>query len=228
MSKHVSNPLVSIILRTFNRSHYLPRCLASVLNQSYQWWELIIVDDGSTDDSKKIIAPYLSDKRVKFTQQENRGQALAFNAGLAFSQGIYVTLIDSDDEYTKDHIKLRVEYMQKNDKADLTHSDAKIIGDPFVPDKFDHSKKIHLNGCPTGSTFFAKKNVFEALHGFSDMLYSEDSDFFERAQQQFVIEKIDAPTYIYHRDTPDSICNTIAITPDTSAVVIKNQRFPRI
>lgn len=217
MSKHVSDPLVSIILRTFNRSHYLPRCIASVLTQSYQQWELIIVDDGSTDDSKKIIEPYLVDKRIKFFTQENHGQALAFNQGLAKSQGVYVTLIDSDDQYTQDHIKIRVEYLQKNHNVDLIHGGAKIIGDPFVPDKFDLRKKIHLNECPLGSTFFAKKNVFEALNGFRNMPYSEDSDFFERAKKKFVVEKIDAPTYIYHRDTPDSICNTIAIKPGTSA-----------
>lgn len=175
------------------------------------------MDDGSTDNSEKIIEPTLSDNRIIYFKQENLGQSLAFNVGLEKSHGVYVTLIDSDDEYLKDHIKIRVEYMQKNERVDFVHSSAKIIGDPFVPDKFDLNKKIHLNTCPLGSTFFAKKNVFEALNGFKNMPYSEDSDFFERVKQQFVIEKIDAPTYIYHRDTPDSICNTIAITPDTSA-----------
>ena len=122
--------------------------------------------------------------------------------------GDYLTFLGSDDEYKKEHIQLRVEEIM-NENIDFIHGGVEIIGDPYVKDKNNKSKMIHLNDCTIGGTFFAKKEVFVNLNGFKDIEYSEDSEFFERVLSKYKIKKVNYPTYIYYRDTPDSICNNI-------------------
>ena len=95
--------------------------------------------------------------------------------------------------------------MNENPEIDFLHGGVEIIGDEFVPDKYDRKKLIHLSDCVIGATFFGKKKVFSELGGFKQIPYSEDSEFLERVVKQYKVKKIDFPTYIYHREVPDSI-----------------------
>ncbi len=201
---------VSIILPTFNRANYLKRSIDSVTAQSYNNWELIIIDDGSSDDTKKVFEPFLMRfKNIKYYYHSNRGVALSMNSGIKKSTGKFITFLGSDDEYLPDHLKLRVDFFNLHESIDLIHSTAEIIGDEYVKDKNDLSKKIHLNDCILGGTLFGRRYVFEELNGFRKVNYSPESDFIERAEKKFSISKLDLPTYIYYRNTPDSICNSI-------------------
>ncbi len=202
-------PLVSVILPTFNREKLLKRAIDSVINQTYNFWELIIADDGSEDNTFEIIKKYQKHfQNIRYFRHSNRKLPLTLNAGIQASMGDYLTFLGSDDEYKKEHIQLRVEEIM-NENIDFIHGGVEIIGDPYVKDKNDKSKMIHLNDCTIGGTFFAKKEVFVNLNGFKDIEYSEDSEFFERVLSKYKIKKVNYPTYIYYRDTPDSICNNI-------------------
>jgi glycosyltransferase involved in cell wall biosynthesis len=202
-------PLVSIILPTYNREELLQRAVVSVINQTYKNWELIIADDGSKDNTFEIIKKYQSQfENIRYLRHSNRKLPLTLNAAIQASAGKYITFLGSDDEYKKDHIQLRVEEIME-ENIDFIHGGVEIIGDPYVKDKNDKSKLIHLNDCSIGGTFFAKKEVFVNLNGFKDIEYSEDSEFFERVLSKYEIKKVNYPTYIYYRDTPDSICNNI-------------------
>ena len=201
---------VSIILPTFNRENYLQRSIDSVIAQSYENWELIIIDDGSSDNTKKLLEPYLVKfSNIKYSYHSNRGAALSMNSGIEKSSGNFITFLGSDDEYLPGHLKLRVDFFNSNGNIDLIHSTAKFIGDEYVKDKNDLSKKIHLNNCILGGTLFGRSEVFNELSGFNKLEYSPESDFIERAERKFIITKLNLPTYIYYRDTPDSICNLI-------------------
>jgi glycosyltransferase involved in cell wall biosynthesis len=203
-------PEVSIIMPTFNRKNYLKRSIDSVINQSFQRWELIIVDDGSNDGSILLIENYIFNyTNVRYIKHSNRKPPLSTNSGILASVGKFITFIGSDDEYKEDHIRLRYDVMMNNNKLDLIHGGVEIVGHPYVKDKNDLSKEIHLSECAIGGTFFGKRNVFFELGGFQDLFYSDDSDFLERAMNKFIVKKVSFPTYIYHRDTPDSICSTI-------------------
>lgn len=203
---------VSVIISLFNRKKFIKRAIDSVLAQSYKNFEIIIVDDGSTDKPEKIIFPLLQKKsRIKYIKHSNRGPALTLNEGMRLSSGDFITFLDSDDEYKKDHLKERIKYLAKNPKIDLTYSNAVIIGkekDMYVPDARNKKKLIHLNDCIIGGTFFGKRKVFEELKGFRD-IYAYDFDFHKRALKKFRIAKLDIPTYIYYRNTPDSLLTTL-------------------
>ncbi len=205
-----SHPLVSIIMPVYNRYDYLQRAIESVLNQNYFNWELISVDDGSEDYSFHILEQYKAQlTKIKVIYQNHQGLPAARNNGIKNSSGSLITFLDSDDELTKDHLQLRVDYLNQNPDVDFLHGGVKIIGNEFVPDKDNPDQLIHLSQCTIGATFFGKRNVFEKLNGFNDLAYSEDSEFLERVKQYFNVDKVNFPTYIYHRETPDSITNSI-------------------
>ncbi len=203
-------PLVSVVMPTFNRATYLQRSINSVLKQSFTDWELLIVDDGSSDGTFNVVNEYISRfENIRYLKHSNRKPALSTNVGVLASCGEYLAFLGSDDEYKSDHLKLCVEFMEKNPAVDFIHGGVEIVGSPYVKDKNDLTKKIHLSQCAIGGTFFGKRKIFLELGGFRDLYYSDDSDFFERVQKEFQIAQVDFPTYIYYRDTPDSICTTI-------------------
>lgn len=92
-------PLFSFIIPTFNRAHLLPRCIASVQQQPLAEWELIVADDGSTDETEQLVAGIArADRRVSYQRQENQGAGIARNLGASVARGQYLVFLDSDDE----------------------------------------------------------------------------------------------------------------------------------
>src|SRR5690625_1048731 len=90
--------LVSIIIPVYNKEEYLEDCLESVINQSYEKIEIIIINDGSTDGSESIIKKWKNkDNRIKYMSQNNQGVAIARNNGIKVSKGDYIYFIDADD-----------------------------------------------------------------------------------------------------------------------------------
>lgn len=107
-------PLFSIIIATYNRAGFLSKAITSVLDQTYQDWELIIVDDGSTDNTSAIIRPFLKDKRVRYIWQPNQERSIARNNGISASFGEYICFLDSDDYYLPHHLTTFYQYISNN------------------------------------------------------------------------------------------------------------------
>jgi len=206
--KTTKQKLISVILPTYNRVGYLERSINSVINQTIENWEILIVDDGSDDKTYAVVVKYLNKfPNIRYFFHENRGAAYSMNVGIDNAKGDYITFLGSDDEYMQNHLELRLKYLEENRTVDLLHSPAKIIGDSYVKDKNDESKKIHLDECILGGTLFGKREVFRKLNGFKIVNYSPESEFVERAEKLFIIKKFNERSYVYYRDTPDSICN---------------------
>src|SRR5689334_17679721 len=92
-----ANPLVSVVIPAFNRAFILPEALDSVLAQTWKDFEILVVDDGSTDDSETALRPYVERFGVRFLRQANQGPAAARNRGIEAARGKYVAFLDSDD-----------------------------------------------------------------------------------------------------------------------------------
>ena len=120
------NPLVSIILPTYNRLEYLQRSIGSVLNQTYQDWELIVWDDGSNDGSGEFCQTY-KDQRIRYFRHENRGVSFARNRAIEKSIGRYLAFLDSDDEWVQQKLSIQVSTLQAHPSIDLLFSDLKNI-----------------------------------------------------------------------------------------------------
>ncbi len=202
-------PFFSIVLCTFNRGYILEKAIRSVINQIEKDWELIVVDDGSSDDTFDICKKFInSHNNIRYLYQNNTGVAFARNAGIFASAGLYVTFLDSDDEYKPDHLSIRKHILLQNPQVDFLYGGIEIIGDEYVPDRMDPQVRIHLDNCYVGGTFCIKRDVLLELGGFLSMGYGEDADLAERAlESDLFLASIDYPTYIYNRTLPDSICN---------------------
>lgn len=121
-----SNPLVSVIIPVFNSEAFIAEAIESVRAQSYSKWELILVDDGSTDCSKNIIQPFLEDNRIHYVFQKNKGQGSARNTGIGYASGSLLAFLDADDTWDVHKLKAQVKIMQ-TDSPDLVFSRIRYI-----------------------------------------------------------------------------------------------------
>lgn len=110
--------LVSIITPCYNGERYVSQTIESVLAQTYTKWEMLIVDDGSKDNSARIIKDYCKkDSRIKLIQQPNGGSANARNHGIREAKGQYIALLDSDDLWEKNFLDEQIKFMQEKNAA---------------------------------------------------------------------------------------------------------------
>ncbi len=109
-------PLFSIIIPTYNRAHMLPQALQSVQDQTFPDWECIVVDDGSTDNTKEILQQWIEkDNRFRYIYQENAERSAARNNGIKNAKGKYICFLDSDDYYLKERLENLFSFINKND-----------------------------------------------------------------------------------------------------------------
>jgi glycosyltransferase involved in cell wall biosynthesis len=127
-SDRVDSTLVSVIVPTYNYGHVISQALESIRSQTYGNWECVVIDDGSTDDTKEVVASYAKqDPRFRFVRQENQRQAAARNTGLKNSGGNYVQFLDADDLIEPGKLELQVAYLEQHPEVDIVYSGARYF-----------------------------------------------------------------------------------------------------
>lgn len=148
------NDLVSIITPSYNSSRFISQTIESVLSQTYKNWEMIIIDDVSTDDSNVIIENYIkNDVRIKLIKSEiNSGPAVSRNTGIKEAKGKYLTFIDSDDLWDKEFIQKSIDFILLNHYSFIFSSYrivdenlVKLHDDYIVPKKLNYSDLLKSN-----------------------------------------------------------------------------------
>jgi Glycosyltransferases involved in cell wall biogenesis len=210
-AKPTLQPFFSIIITTYNRAQILKKALDSLILQSEHDWEAIIVDDESSDDTYLQVIPYIrSYHKIKYLRKAHSGEALSKNAGINSSSGKFISFLDSDDEYNPIHLQSRKAILLQDTAIRFLYGGAKIIGNKYVPDRYDYNKRINLNECVIGGTFFIERSVLFQLKGFRKIMVGADADLFDRAAGAGVLMKeTKLPTYIYHHENKDSITNML-------------------
>lgn len=206
----MTTPFFSVIICSYNRASVLPRALQSLLTQTETDWEAIIVDDGSNDDTYSVAMRFQEqDERFRYMKHRNRGVGYSRTAGMCAAFGRYCTFLDSDDEYLPEHLASRRTLLEASPMVDILHGGAEIIGNPYVADRFDARKQIHISECVMEGTMVLRREAGLRLGGFGTERYGEGAALMERAQTLgLVITKTDIPTYRYDRTSPDSLCST--------------------
>jgi len=209
-------PLVSIIIPTYNHALYLGRALQSVFDQSFFNWEVIVIDNHSTDNTDEVIASFL-DSRVTYLKIHNNGViAKSRNAGICAAQGEWIAFLDSDDWWAVD--KLHVFFDCISEKVDLVYHDLKIVSDE---PRFFRRKTINpwqvkapvlmnllLKGnCIGNSSAVVRKSLLQQIGGINEsaeMIAAEDYNTWLRIAQlteQFVYLPRQLGYYFIHNQS---------------------------
>lgn len=191
---------VSVIIPTYNRGAFLKRAVKSVLNQTFQDFELIIIDDGSTDNTKEVVNSF-SDNRIKYIYQENSGGAARpKNTGIKIAQGEYIAILDSDDEWLPDKIKKQIDLFEKysSSKLGIVGCNIFIINNgkkkKYRIPKYNNvfEQMLVTDNMGTGSAMVYKKEVFDRMGLFDENLRSgQDREMRIRLAQEYHFAFID-------------------------------------
>jgi glycosyltransferase involved in cell wall biosynthesis len=203
---HVDNPLVSVVIAAYNMADYLPLAVQSVLAQTYQPVEVVVVDDGSTDHTAEAMAPLLGDSRVVYVKQKNGGQAVAKNRGIQESRARYVAFLDADDLWTADKLELQMPLLLKSPAVGVVYSRVGYIdehgSDTGVADNELFRGRISgpmlIRNFIGFGTSVVKKECFERLGSFNEaMKMGIDYDLWLRFSTQYEFEYVDKPLLRY-------------------------------
>lgn len=162
------NPLISVIVPSYNYAHYLPDLINSLQRQSYSNWECIIVDDNSMDNTKEVVNSFMEkDIRIKYYFQENGGPAKARNYGISIAKGDYIQFIDADDFIGDEKFQLEIELFNKNNSIDIVYSSYTFVDSDLKKQWRDEKKWESLSSKP----FYNFINYWEAglmipIHSF--------------------------------------------------------------
>jgi len=212
-------PRVSVIVPAYNAARYLRAAIESVRSQTYDDWELIIIDDGSTDDTRLVAQSYAAvlGMKLRYVYQPNRGLPAARNTGIRQARGEFIAILDADDVWLPARLERGVALIDRSPRIGLVHSriaridaNGAVICVPVFPPKRYLSGKIAIHiltrrggmACPT--VLFRKRCL--DISGFFDeaMGATEDRDLWFRIAEHFEVAFVDE-VLAYSRVTPGSM-----------------------
>ncbi len=198
-----NSPKISVIVPTYNRAYQLKETLCSVLTQTYQDFELIVVDDGSIDDTSKVVKEF---PRVKYLAlKENYGVSIARNEGLASAKGKYICFLDSDDLWDQKKLKIQFCWMEDNTDCQVCYTDEIWIRNGVRVNQMNIHRKysgdIYLHCLPlcivSPSSAMLRIGLFNEIGGFDESLPAcEDYDLWLRISMKYEFELINEPLII--------------------------------
>ena len=194
----------SVIIPAYNRKYFLKIAVESVLSQSFQDFELIIVDDGSTDSTKTLIKEYLNfSRKIHYLYQENKGPASARNKGIKKAKGEFICFLDSDDRYRINKLEITYEFIKKFPQFKIFHTEeiwyrkGSLLPQKKIhkkPEGFVFRKALRLC-CISISTCAIHKSIFSEIGLFDEnMPVCEDYDFWLRVTSCYPVKLI--PHYL--------------------------------
>lgn len=199
-------PKVSVIIPTYNQAQRLARAIESVKNQRYQNWELVVVDDGSTDNTRSVVESYLADTRIRYIFQENSGApASPTNRGVRESRGEYIAILQHDDTWLPKKLKRQVETMERREGSVALlgcHPLVSVRGHQIVqvlPKKISVENLLEQNLIPYPSALLIEREALLATGAFDENFsFADDWDMWLRLTQHFSYDLVDEVLFEYH------------------------------
>ncbi|MBF0217197.1 MAG: glycosyltransferase family 2 protein [Candidatus Omnitrophica bacterium] len=208
----------SVVIPVYNRETFIAKCLNSVLSQDFDDFEIIVVDDGSTDSTGSVIKDNFHDKRLRYFYHENKGVAAARNTGIRSSKGEFIAFLDSDDRWTADKLSKTVEYIDKYPLAKIFHTEETWFRrGALLGQKKKHKKptgRVYRHALPLCcigmSTAVVNRSVFDDI-GFFDESFPacEDYDLWLRAANKYELILIPEALTIKEGGRPDQLSNSV-------------------
>lgn len=194
----MTHPLISVIIPSYNAANFLPDALESIEQQNYQPLEIIVIDDGSTDNTADVIKQWK--RPVHYLYQQNAGAGSARNRGLTIAQGEFITFLDADDLWTPNRLIQHIQYFEHYPEIEAIVGKVqvqKILSDNTEAVKFEDI------GIPSfipvlGATIY-RRSVFTQLGTFDAMRFSEDVDWYLRVHEAGIRTAVIDTVLLYYR-----------------------------
>lgn len=218
-----SPPAISVVIPAYNAAQYLSEAIESVLSQTHQDFELIVVDDGSTDGTEDVVQRY--GDRVGYLRQENRGPGAAKNLGIKNSRGSLIATLDADDRWLPDKLEKQREYMQSHSEVGLVYSNCSTFdSNGIMTEAYDgtHRKvyrgqvfdKLLLKNFIASITVMIRRECLERVGLFPEHLkISEDWHLWLRLAKEYQVGYISDPLAMYRWQTQSLTWNYAASYP---------------
>jgi glycosyltransferase involved in cell wall biosynthesis len=214
------DPLVTVVIPVFNGERFIAQALDSVLRQTFTDWELVIVDDGSTDATAQRIEPYLQLPSIRYIRQKNRGSGSARNRALSVAKGRYVALLDHDDLWLPDKLLMQMDLLATQPDVKLVHGNIRFIdgeGVEFIPAALyvtDAAGRcfdtLFLGNSIAVSTVLLDRVCLEGVGGFDEgLLYAEDYHLWMRMAKRYQVGHVDEYLALYRKHENNLSLNII-------------------
>ena len=214
-----AEPVVTVVIPTYNRAHLITRALRSVLAQTFTDFEIIVVDDGSTDDTETVVIS-LDDARVHYYRQPNAGASAARNYGMREAKGEFIAFLDSDDEWFPNKLELQVaRFRELPNTVGMLYTGSQTVTEGSPPETFIPSQRGNLyrqlleqNVAHGTSSVMIRRSVVERVGYFDEQFPAiEDYDYWVRVSTCFEIDFVPAPLMRYHdAATPDRLSRGVS------------------
>tara|TARA_B100000795_G_C22802851_1_gene442881 strand:- start:2377 stop:3732 length:1356 start_codon:yes stop_codon:yes gene_type:complete len=197
-------PLITVYITNHNYGKYIKQSIDSVFNQTYKNFELIIIDDGSIDNSKAIIEKYKNNKKVKIIYQNNKGLTISNNIAIKFCKGEYITRLDADDWLDPNFLQIMANTAKKNKNSAmifcnyyLTNSKGQVI-DQFYRHEF---KKVKLMDQPAhGACSLIKTKILKEIGGYDEQFSCQDGvDLWFKIIGNYKVKNVNLPLFYYRQ-----------------------------
>ncbi len=206
-------PKVSVVVPTYQRAQVLARALDSAVAQTYPDVEIVVVDDGSTDDTEAVVARY--GERVRYVRQTNGGVSAARNRGIAVSTGELVAFLDSDDTWRDDKLALQVAYLAAHERVglvlcDLFRSSGGVVRRMYRRETLPHDGQVLVwvlrDARLPPSTALVRRAVLDDVGGFDTTLRTaEDLDLHLRIAEKWEVGLVEEPLVVLHQEGADRL-----------------------
>ncbi len=235
ISDNLSVPDFSVLMANYNNAEYVGEAIRSVLNQTFKNWELIIVDDASTDDSVKKIQPFLKDKRIRLLKHKfNKGYIHVLNEMVYESRADIFGILDSDDILTKNALQNIYDAHLDNPDIGFIYSQFMYCDSNLNPIRLGYCKPIPTGdtnlrcNCVSAFRTFKKKDYFKTEGFDEDVLYAEDKDIIFKMEEVTRFLFLDKVLYM-HRVLPDSQGHNPSTRPtgEISFILAKYKAYKR-
>lgn len=233
---------VSVVIPLFNKGPYVTRAIDSVLHQTVSDFEMVVVDDGSSDDGAEIVATYLDD-RIRLIKQENQGVSAARNRGINEARSDFIAFLDADDEWEPDHLETLLRLNSNNPEAGAYATSYSIVESEglvqkaqikgLLPEPWegimpDYFRSASLGEPPICSSSVAiRREIFEKVGFFKvGESFGEDQDLWGRIALDYPIAFSWRGQAFYRRDAGSRLCLSHRITKEMPLLQTLRDRFP--
>ena len=233
LNKNIKAPLVTVYVTNHNYGEYINKAIKSVLGQSLKNFELIIIDDGSKDKSKKIIDKYKNNKKITTIFQKNKGLIVSNNLALRLAKGKYILRLDADDWLDPHALEIMSGILEKNSKIGLVFPDYYLVnrkGEITGSVRRHNFKKVKLLDQPAhGACTMVRKENLKDIGGYDEEFNCQDGYYlWLRFIKKYLIRNINLPLF-YYRQHRDSLSrNTQKILDNRARIIRKISKIDKV